>query len=210
MTDREKISALLDGELVDTSVIHYIERDDSAQQNWSDFSTIRDVMRGDAPSSLQWNIADSVASALEAEPAYHGDHLDSNVLPMHEAQPRPEKARRHLPGWLQQLTQVSVAACVSLAVIVGVQQYNQSESSAPVASAQTQPPVLETIPFAGAAEPVSLSRNDLRATPSEAELMEQRRRVNAMLKDYELQLRLNKDRLSDHQTMAPSTSSNNQ
>ncbi|SIO03304.1 RseA family anti-sigma factor [Salinivibrio sp. ES.052] len=210
MTDKEKISALLDGELVDTSVIHDIERDDNARQTWSDFGTIRDVMRGDAPSTLQWNIADSVASALEAEPAYQGESRDSNVLPMHEAQPRPEKARRHLPGWLQQLTQVSVAACVSLAVIVGVQHYNQSESTSPVVSAQTQPPVLETIPFAGAAEPVSLSRDDLRATPSEAEMMEQRRRVNAMLKDYELQLRLNKDRLSDHQTLAPSTSSNNQ
>ncbi|MEV8877387.1 anti sigma-E factor RseA C-terminal domain-containing protein, partial [Mesorhizobium ciceri] len=115
---------------------------------------------------LQWNIADSVASALEAEPAYQGDHLDNNVHPMHESQPRPEKARRHLPGWLQQLTQVSVAACVSLAVIVGVQHYNQSDASSPVASTQTQPPVLETIPFAGAAEPVSLSRDDLRATPS--------------------------------------------
>ncbi|NUY57124.1 anti-sigma E factor [Salinivibrio sp. MA351] len=210
MTDKEKISALLDGERVDTSVIHDIERDNSAQQTWSDFGIIRDVMRGDAPGSLQWNIADSVASALEAEPAYQGAHVDSNVHPMHESQPRPEKARRHLPGWLQQLTQVSVAACVSLAVIVGVQHYNQSEPTSPGVGNQTQPPVLETIPFAGAAEPVSLSRNDLRATPSESEMMEQRRRVNAMLKDYELQLRLNKDSLSSNQTMAPSTSSSKQ
>ncbi|OOF28780.1 RseA family anti-sigma factor [Salinivibrio sp. IB872] len=211
MTDREQISALLDGEVVDNAVIHQLEHDNDALQTWESFGTLRDVMRGETPSAAQWDIAGAVASALDKEPAHTPvHHHDSDVVPMHEAQPTPEKARRHLPNWLQQVTQVGMAACVSLAVIVGVQQYNQPESTSPVASTATQPPVLETIPFSGAAEPVSLSRDDFRSTPTEAQLMEQRRRINAMLKDYELQLRLNKDRLSENQTPAPSMSSTNQ
>ena len=90
-----------------------------------------------------------------------------------------------------------MAACVSLAVIVGVQQYNGGDDSVVDSPADSQLPVLQTIPFSGTAEPVSLTRDSVRTNnhnaPSEAQVMEQRRRINAMLQDYELQLRLNAD-----------------
>jgi sigma-E factor negative regulatory protein RseA len=81
-----------------------------------------------------------------------------------------------------------VAACVSLVVVLGVQQYGGSDPAAP-----EQLPVLQTIPFAGSAEPVSLTRDSVEKPASEANLQEQRKRVHAMLEDYELQLRLNSD-----------------
>ncbi len=50
-----------------------------------------------------------------------------------------------------------------LAVVLGVQQYGGSDPAAP-----EQLPVLQTIPFAGSVEPVSLTRDSVEKPASEA------------------------------------------
>ena len=196
MADKEKISALLDGEDLDQSIINALTVDKDSEQSWHDFNLIGDVMRGDAPQCKQWNIAGNVALALDAEPAHTGavvTNIETIVQPMMtEEQPTPCTAKRTLPAWLSQFGQVAVAACVSLAVIVGVQQYDGNGSNL-TTTTSNDVPVLQTIPFTGKAEPVSLNTNmvDNNQTPSESQLMEQRRRINSMLQDYELQLRFN-------------------
>ncbi|KXF80164.1 RseA family anti-sigma factor [Enterovibrio coralii] len=195
MAGKENLSAFFDGDMTDSASFDEVQLDLETQQTWKSYAATRDVMRGDAPKELSWDIASSVALALEDEPA-HGAAPQQDVVPMREAQPTPAAARKSMPMWLQQLTQVGMAAAVSLAVIVGVQQYNGGLESDPTL-AETQPPVLQTIPLSGSAQPVSLNRETLQASPSEAQLMEQRRRVNAMFQDYELQLRLNADEIAD-------------
>lgn len=196
MADKEKISALLDGEDLDQSIINALTVDKDSEQSWHDFNLIGDVMRGDVPQCKQWNIAGNVALALDAEPAHTGamaTNIEAVVQPiLTEEQPTPFKAKRALPAWLSQFGQVAVAACVSLAVIVGVQQYDGNGSNL-TTTASNDVPVLQTIPFTGKAEPVSLNTDmvDNNQTPSESQLMEQRRRINSMLQDYELQLRFN-------------------
>ncbi|MGI9878034.1 RseA family anti-sigma factor [Vibrio chagasii] len=193
MADKEKLSALMDGETIDKALIVDLESDQESMNTWQSYHLIGDVMRGDAPKTKNWNIADSVAAALEDEPAHsampnlHQVNVEPTVAPIEE-QPKPQQAKRQLPAWLQQFGQVAVAACVSLAVVLGVQQYGGSDPAAP-----EQLPVLQTIPFAGSAEPVSLTRESVERPASEANLQEQRKRVHAMLEDYELQLRLNSD-----------------
>lgn len=191
MADKEKLSALMDGESIDTALIAETEIDQESQQTWQNYHLIGDVMRGDTPNNLEWNIADGVMAALDNEPAH--TKLD-NVTDLHtakiESQPTPVQAKRQLPAWLAQFGQVAMAACVSMVVILGVQQYSGSESNqANVA----QIPVLQTVPFSGSVEPVSLTRESVHKGPSEANVQEQRRRINALLQDYELQLRLNSD-----------------
>ncbi len=204
MADKEKISALLDGEELDQSIINALAVDDDSQQTWQHFNLIGDVMRGEAPQNKDWDISARVALALDNEPAHTGV-AESVAEPAPvvqiatarqarevETQPSPQQAKRTLPAWFTQVGQVAVAACVSLAVIVGVQQYNGGEEN--LSAGDSQLSVLETIPFAGTAEPVSLtadSVNRRHAGPTEEQVMEQRRRINAMLQDYELQLRLN-------------------
>ncbi|MDD1782913.1 anti-sigma E factor [Enterovibrio sp. ZSDZ35] len=195
MAGKENLSAFFDGDVQHSASFDDIEMDLETQQTWKSYAATRDVLRGDAPKEQSWDIAASVALALENEPA-HGTAPQQDVIPMQEAQPTPVAARNSMPMWLQQLTQVGMAAAVSLAVIVGVQQYNGGLESDPML-AETQPPVLQTIPLSGSAQPVSLSRESMQASPSEAQLMEQRRRVNAMFQDYELQLRLNADDIAD-------------
>ena len=194
MTNKQQISALMDGELIDQSLISEIEKDDESLQSWSHYHLIGDTLRGETPSNPNWDIASKVALALDNEPAYNSlspSHLSSSkVTPILEAQPQPEKARARMPAWLSNLTQVGVAACVSLVVILGVQQYSGTDATN-VASDSDQLPVLQTIPFAGSAEPVSLTRDSVRSQSSEVKAMEQHRRANALMQDYELQLRLN-------------------
>ena len=99
--------------------------------------------------------------------------------------------------WAAQLTQMGVAACVSLAVIVGVQHYNgQSEMSQ-----QPETPVFNTLPMMGKASPVSLGvPSDATASGGQQQqVQEQRRRINAMLQDYELQRRLHSEQLQFEQ-----------
>ena len=195
MADKEKLSALMDGELVDKALISELEQDQEGLHVWKSYHLIGDVMRGDAPENAQWNIAESVALALENEPA----HSAVTQLEQHrrvEAQPTPAQARRQLPAWLNQFGQVAMAACVSLVVILGVQQYGGTDATGSEADAL---PVLQTIPFAGSAEPVSLTRSSVeQPNTNEVNVQEQRRRINAMLQDYELQLRLNSDNMLEH------------
>ncbi|WP_087023941.1 RseA family anti-sigma factor [Thaumasiovibrio subtropicus] len=191
MTDNERLSALIDGEYQDDSLLDRVANDPQQSSVWQDYHLIGDVMRGDAPQTTQWDIAANVAAALDAEPA----HQPAPVVPI-ESQPQPDVVRHTMPSWLRNFGQIATAACVSLAVIVGVQQYNGGSEDL-VAAPPAAVPVLETVPFTGAAQPVSLDTRPqfetVQAAPSEEQLMEQRRRINAMLQDYELQLRLNAD-----------------
>lgn len=186
MTNKQQISALMDGELVDQSLITDIE----AQQSWSRYHLIGDTLRGDvAQNTSGWDIASQVAMALEAEPVYSKQNGKlAQVVPLMESQPNPQKARSKMPAWLSNVTQIGIAACVSLVVVLGVQQYSGGNGAV---SESDQLPVLQTIPFSGSAEPVSLTSESVRTQSTEAKEMEQHRRINALMQDYELQLRLN-------------------
>ncbi|WP_260260880.1 sigma-E factor negative regulatory protein [Vibrio intestinalis] len=195
MADKEKLSALMDGELIDKALISELEQDQDSLQAWKNYHLIGDVLRGEAPEKPEWNIAESVALALENEPAHNSFSQSHNVSDIGDAriepQPTPEKARRYLPAWLTHFGQVGIAACVSLAVILGVQQQGGSDAQS------EQLPVLQTVPFSGSVEPVSLTRQNVDTPRSEVNVQEQRRRINAMLQDYELQLRLNSENSID-------------
>ncbi|WP_261873209.1 RseA family anti-sigma factor [Vibrio rarus] len=190
MSNKEKISALMDSESVDLSVLSDIEGNKDAQKTWQNYHLIGDVMRGDAPENTDWDIASRVALALEDEPVHR-----ANVEPILQAQPSQQQAKKALPQWLTQFGQVAVAACVSFVVILSVQQYGGSTDGDGASATETLP-VLQTIPMAGSVEPVSLTRDSVRAkslsnSPQSEQMAEQRQRINTVLQDYELQLRLN-------------------
>ncbi|WP_021020510.1 RseA family anti-sigma factor [Vibrio gazogenes] len=199
MADKEKLSALMDGELIDKSLISDLSKDHEGLETWRNYHMIGDVMRGDTPQG-EWDIASRVALALEDEPIHRKDlayeqrnteNPDTLTITPLESQPSPKQSRRQLPAWLGQLGQVAVAACVSLVAIVGVQQYQTGDGVDGEGVADNgQLPVLQTVPLAGTAEPVSLTRDSMMRHSTENSAQEQRRRVNAMLQDYELQLKL--------------------
>ena len=180
---KEQLSALMDGETLDSELLNELAHNPEMQKTWESYHLIRDSMRGDTPEVLHFDISSRVMAAIEEEPV----RQPATLIPFWQ-KVRP---------WAAQLTQMGVAACVSLAVIVGVQHYNgQSETSQ-----QPETPVFNTLPMMGKASPVSLG------VPSEAtanngqqqQVQEQRRRINAMLQDYELQRRLHSEQLQFEQ-----------
>lgn len=96
MADKEQLSALMDGELVDKALIQELEQDQESREAWQNYHLIGDVMRGEAPAKPEWNIAESVALALEDEPVHRAiDSRSANVISIadapKESQPEPQK-----------------------------------------------------------------------------------------------------------------------
>ena len=192
---KEKLSALMDGEAIDSELLSSLSTDRALQQNWQSYHLIRDTLRGDIGNVVHLDIADRVAAALANEPV--------KLVPGYatESQPQPHTWQKmpfwqKVRPWASQLTQVGVAACVSLAVIVGVQHYNQPDAS----GASPETPAFNTLPMMGKASPVSFGvPNEGNTTSGQQNVQEQRKRINAMLQDYELQRRLHSEQLQFEQ-----------
>ncbi|ATM94815.1 anti-RNA polymerase sigma factor SigE [Yersinia frederiksenii] len=184
---KEKLSALMDGETLDSELIGSLSKDKTLQQSWQSYHLIRDTLRGDVGEVLHLDIASRVAEALKKEPA----RFVPIAVP--ESQPQPHVWQKmpfwqKVRPWASQLTQVGVAACVSLAVIVGVQQYNQPASS----NLQSEAPAFNTLPMMGKASPVSFGAPAGDSLDKTQVGGEQRHLVNMLtqLQDFELQRRL--------------------
>ncbi|WP_099132156.1 MULTISPECIES: anti-sigma-E factor RseA [Xenorhabdus] len=187
---REKLSALMDGEALDSEVVHLVSEDAVMQKQWERYHLVRDVLRGDVGDVLHLDIASQVALALEKEPI----HINSAVVL--ESQPKPEiwanmPFWHKIRVWKSQIAQIGVAACVSLTVIIGVQQYNSNSSVE--TDNQFEAPAFNTLPVMGTASTVGL------ATPAEEEtfggdlsmqVRESNKRIDAMLQQYELARRI--------------------
>lgn len=131
-------------------------------------------------------------AALEDEPTI----LAPKPVESKPAAPQPGTAKvvPFLRRVGQQVGQYTIAASVAAAVIFGVQQY-QGQDGVPAN------PVLNTIPVGGSASPVSVHypQDGNRATQrqqglSEQQMQEQRERINAFLRDHQLQQRLLQDK----------------
>ncbi|WP_421187298.1 sigma-E factor negative regulatory protein [Aeromonas enteropelogenes] len=198
MANKEQISALMDGDLSDAQVLNELELDSDLQDTWGRYHLIGDAMRGDLPVNLQLDLSDSIMAALEDEPTVLAPKPVEAKPVASQAQPEMEPTKTDsnvVPLFRrigQQLGQYAIAASVAAAVIFGVQQY-QGQDGVPAN------PVLNTIPIGGSAAPVSVhypqegNRNRQQGL-TEQQMQEQRERINAFLRDHQLQQRLLQDR----------------
>lgn len=194
---KEQLSALMDGETLDNELMSALSKDVVLQKDWESYHLIRDTLRGDVPQLLDFDISARVMAAIENEPAKNITHLISEEQPV-PAQVAAMPFWAKLRPWAAQITQVGLAACVSLAVIVGVQQYNK-----PADVQSPDSPVFNTLPMMGQASPVSLgvpADNASTQLNANQQVQDQRRRVNALLQDYELQRRLHAEQLQFEQS----------
>ncbi|MNH25784.1 Anti-sigma-E factor RseA [compost metagenome] len=190
MANQEQLSALMDGDLSDVEVLNELGTDPALQDTWARYHLIGDAMRGDLPVNLQLDLSDSIMLALEDEPTILAPKPVQTAVPqVHSAKVLPLLRRVS-----QQVGQYAIAASVAAAVIFGVQQY-QGQDGMPAN------PVLNTIPVGGSATPVSVHypQDGNRATTrqqglNEQQMQEQRERINAFLRDHQLQQRLLQDK----------------
>ncbi|WP_323889964.1 RseA family anti-sigma factor [Aeromonas veronii] len=196
MANKEQISALMDGDLSDAEVLNELEMDSDLQDTWGRYHLIGDAMRGDLPVNLQLDLSDSIMAALEDEPSILAPK-PVETAPVLQPAVAPVKTDSNVVPLFrrvgQQLGQYAIAASVAAAVIFGVQQY-QGQDGVPAN------PVLNTIPIGGSAAPVSVhypQQDGARARQqglTEQQMQEQRERINAFLRDHQLQQRLLQDR----------------
>lgn len=196
MANKEQISALMDGDLSDAEVLNELEMDSDLQDTWGRYHLIGDAMRGDLPVNLQLDLSDSIMAALEDEPTILAPK-PVETAPVLQPAVAPVKTDSNVVPLFrrvgQQLGQYAIAASVAAAVIFGVQQY-QGQNGVPAN------PVLNTIPIGGSAAPVSVhypQQDGARARQqglTEQQMQEQRERINAFLRDHQLQQRLLQDR----------------
>lgn len=168
---RERLSAWMDDPQADASTLELLLTDSQLQQQYSRYRLVGDSLRGELQGPLQIDLSSRVMAALADEPT---------ILA-----PQGLKAslwQRRLQPVLRQAGQLAVAASVAALVVVGVQQFNRQPQD-------LSSPILETRPFGGSAAPVSMS---LPLSPSEQaqQAAEQRRRLQAYLKDHQQQVRL--------------------
>ena len=184
----ENLSVLVDGEELTTSsseshLIEDVKNDADLMQKWKNYHLIRDGLRQELPAQLNFNIADKVAQALESEPAIVA----------------PRKTWRDIPvignvvPFAKQSGQMAIAASVAVAMILGVQQFNQTDTDMPFNAA---PPILGV---QGGLSPVSYDQT--RALPRTNEV-EQRRRINAYIVDHNQQMRFKSQLPSKEATLS--------
>ena len=171
----ENLSALVDGEDSASSassshVLDVLKNDAELQLKWKSYHLIRNGLRQELPENINFDIADKVAQALEAEPAILAPKNTWRDLPL---------VARVIP-FAKQGGQMAIAASVAVAMIIGVQQVNQNDVGQPFNAAPPIPGIQ------GGLSPVSFDQS--RAIPN-SDGVEQRRRINAYVTDHKQQLR---------------------
>jgi sigma-E factor negative regulatory protein RseA len=188
MVDKdEQLSALIDSELKDEHALQSLVCDSQGCQKWQRYHLVGDIMRGsDLASSLNLDLSDSIAKALEKEASYNAfaPANDSGV----EQTTESVSWLKQLPvaNWFKGVGQYAIAASVAVISILGVQHYQQSSSQSANGSQPLQ--VLDTVPIGGTVAPVSLETHFSNKL-TQKQWLEQRKEIAAFLQDHQLQQR---------------------
>lgn len=193
MANKEQVSALVDGEIQDTVLLEQLSADAELADTFARYHLYGDALRNELPAYLALDLSDQIAAALmdeapilavastaDATPGGEASNLNAGQHSHGNNIIRPRFGR--LTPVLRYAGQFAIAASVSAALIVGVQQYSQQG---------LQSPVLNTVPMSGGVAPVSLNYPQKPHQPSDEQvLLEQQRRIHELLMDHELQQRL--------------------
>ncbi len=179
----EQLSSFMDGETTDSAFVESVSKDECLQACWRRYHIARDAMHGKLHDcSLTFDISQAVAESLANEACYESKLADQ---PITSDEVLPNKDRLfwvRAKEVISKISQVGLAACVTLGIIAGV-QYHQGEGNQTSSS-----PVLNTVPVGVNIAPVGglPSKND-------QQLIEKRQydKIRLLVQDYELQKRLN-------------------
>lgn len=202
------VSAVVDGEAEEHELTALFNNKESHQQ-WRDYHLIGDAMRGELPESLDLDLSDNIAAAIELEPTIIApsmvrsgrervaiDTINDKDLDRTQEQTASNGKLGQIIPLFKQFGQYAIAASVALVAVVGVQNYQQPEQldSAPL-------PVLDTRPVIGSVSPVSLQTGVVQKSSGydNQQVFEQRQRINAYIQDHMLQQRLNNEVNTDNQ-----------
>ena len=179
--DNEQLSALIDNEVVDEPLLDELIANELQQAKFSRYHLIGDVMRGEvADQSLNIDITQKVMAEIkEQAPLAKVTRLDTSV----NKNQSPEKS--NIISFVKRFGQYAIAASVAGVVVMTTLM----TSSPVVENSDSELEVLNTVPFGGAVTPVSLQATQTNKQ-SKQMIKEHNERLEALLKDHQLQLQI--------------------
>lgn len=172
----ETVSGLVDNYKQDIEKLDSILKDEHLAQRWENYHLIGDVLRDEVPSEIQLDLSEQIAQAIAEEPTVLAPRRHKII----------EKAKAKVIQLGKPFGQVAIAASAAGLMIFGVQQTNVVENDIAIPNHQ----VVQTTPFGGVANPVSLNYQTPNPAAQKQAYIEQQRRFQALLADHQQQVKL--------------------
>lgn len=171
----EQLSSLIDNENADSKSLDELIRSEEQQATFSRYQLIGDVMRNE--SAINIDISELVMAEIAEQPAL------ATVTPIKSDLAEQAKPESNVVSFVKRFGQYAIAASVAGVVVMT----SFITSPPPVESNGIE--VLNTVPFGGSVSPVSLQANQLQTKQA---LKDRHERLEALMKDHQLQLQVQK------------------
>jgi len=172
----ETVSSCVDNYQHNESTFDEIINDEHLSATWDRYHLIGDVLRNDTPDILQLDLSAEIASAIANEPTILAPK-SSNVFAL--------KFKAKVVELAKPFGQLAIAASAAGLMVLGVQT-NVAQNNDTILPSQ----IVQTIPMAGIAEPVSLNFQQPDRASQKQAYIEQQRRFYALLSDHQQQIKL--------------------
>ena len=169
----EQLSNLIDNENLDSEYLDSLINDMEQQSVFSRYQLIGDVMRNET--AIKIDITEQVMAEISQQPVL------ATVTPIAINRVELHKSESNVVSFIKRFGQYAIAASVA-----GVVVMTSFITSQPTIE-QNGIEVLNTVPFGGAASPVSLQPSQKQ---SKEALQKRHERLEALLKDHQLQLQV--------------------
>ena len=175
--NNKELSAIIDDEAVNEALINQLIIDQKEQAKFARYHLIGDAIRNDTDAPfINLDISQQVMDGIKGEPLFKNVEVVDFL-----ANKGNVKEKNNIVSFVKRFGQYAIAASVA-GIVVVVTTVNSPQTDT---SNSSPIEVLNTVPFGGAASPVSLEASKKQ---SEEFLKERYDRFDALLKDHQLQL----------------------
>ncbi|WP_448211950.1 sigma-E factor negative regulatory protein [Colwellia sp. MEBiC06753] len=185
----ETVSGLMDNNPQDVEKLESVVNEQDLAQRWENYHLIGDVLRDDVPQAIQLDLSEQIAQAIADEPTVLAPKR-SNLL---------NSVKGKVVQFAKPFGQVAIAASAAGLMILGVQTSNVADNDSVIPSQQ----IVQTVPFAGVADPVSLNYQTPSRAAQQQAYIEQQRRFQALLADHNQQVKLSSVAKTDVDSQVP-------
>lgn len=169
----EQLSSLIDNENIESKSLDALINDTQQQTVFSRYQLIGDVMRNEK--ALDIDISEQIMLEIAEQPVL------TTISPIEADKPIQNKPENNVISFVKRFGQYAIAA--SVAGVVVMTSFITSQPSVENNGIE----VLNTVPFGGGVSPVSLQASQKQ---SKQALQDRHERLEALLKDHQLQLQV--------------------
>ncbi len=172
----ETVSSCVDNSKHSENTLDDIINDEHLSATWDRYHLIGDVLRNDTSDVLQLDLSAEISKAIADEPTILAPKAN-NVFAL--------KFKAKVIQLAKPFGQLAIAASAAGLMVLGVQS-NVAQNNETILPSQ----VVQTIPMAGIAQPVSLNFQQPDRASQKKAFIEQQRRFHALLSDHQQQIKL--------------------